>query len=674
MNLKRNLICCITGVFSFLIANAQTSKIFVDFGLNDKTNGLLTASPDVNGNYWNNVISTTSGTIVSIIDNKNVATGATLTLGSGFSSNGIVTGGLLNPSPGLLGDLAINTATHDYFYATNGTIKLTGLGQQKKYVFHMFGSRQINTETRVTQYSITGANSSTFNLTTTGAGIGNGGYDGNNNVIAKSDTLYADADGTINISVAKQAGIYAYINCMKIEVFENNDGKVYNLINKGFESGSLDSWTKDAKSVNSVALVNKDQAHQGVYALKLGGDNVSVSQQISFVGGLKEYILSGYFYKPAALVTGQAAYLTLSYYDKDKQLLLSSKSDSITSASPSGLFIKLQTNLRIPAGTSYITSKVTWVNANNSAGGVYFDDLSLDQPLLDNLKITYMGSSVPYGQGATNLQGYTYLYTQLLNARKSTGGKDWSTVNISIGGNNTTAVLNRYTRDLTPQKSKYVIFALSLGNEGIHEQGQTAFNSFKTNMQTLITKARADGMIPVLTNCYTRNDFTLKDYDFVKQMNMWIHTLDVPSINLLGGVDNGAGKWAPAYWHDPGHPDDEGHQELAYTIVPSLFDALSNGKPQPTDIDAANEGTQISKPILFKPDNITHPFTITITIKANGKGSIIHLKDTLNKPGAISITDKGSVEYRSPLYQKITSTASVTDGKWHTITLTHYYA
>ncbi|RYZ97983.1 MAG: hypothetical protein EOP47_20420, partial [Sphingobacteriaceae bacterium] len=171
MTRKRKVICCMVGLCLSFHVKAQTSKIFIDFGLNDKTNGLITTGPDVNGNYWTNVPKTTSGTIVNIIDHKNVATGAVLTVGSGFSSNGIVTGGLLAPSPALLGDLAINTATHDYFYATSASIKLTGLDHQKKYVFHIFGSREV-AETRETKYSITGSNNSTFNLATSGTAIG----------------------------------------------------------------------------------------------------------------------------------------------------------------------------------------------------------------------------------------------------------------------------------------------------------------------------------------------------------------------------------------------------------------------------------------------------------------------------------------------------------------------
>ncbi|MES2378911.1 MAG: SGNH/GDSL hydrolase family protein [Bacteroidota bacterium] len=293
---------------------------------------------------------------------------------------------------------------------------------------------------------------------------------------------------------------------------------------------------------------------------------------------------------------------------------------------------------------------------------------------LDTMKIVYFGSSVPYGVGATKDYGYAYLFNDILKKRAADGsGKNWKTANISRGGDNTIRILTRWRKDLVPQKAKYVVYALSLGNEMLHEQGPSKYTQFKTNTLKLIAMARDSGYVPILTNAYTRNDFNERDYRYTKALNLWIHTLDVPSVNLLGGVDDGTGKWAAGNWYNPGHPNDAGHLELAYTIVPSLFDALSNGKPLPTMVESSGM-TLGSNLIDFKPDNITHPFTTTITIKADGKGQIMQLQDSTAHAGSIITTDKGTVEYTSPQYQQITGTTKVTDGQWHKITLTHYYA
>jgi lysophospholipase L1-like esterase len=312
--------------------------------------------------------------------------------------------------------------------------------------------------------------------------------------------------------------------------------------------------------------------------------------------------------------------------------------------------------------------------AGYAKGGVA-DVKHLTEGLIDSLKIVYFGSSVPFGFGAKNNYGYTYRFTDILNKRSADGaGKAWKTVNKSIGGDNTVRLMGRWRRDFVSQNAKYVLIALSLGNEGIHELGKSKFDQFKTNMVKLIALARDSGYAPVITNCYARNDFNEKDYNYTKQMNLWINTLDVSSVNLLGAIDDGTGKWAPGYWYNEGHPNDAGHQEMAYAIVPSLFDALSNGKAQPKQIDGSAFNFKGQKLVDFKPDNIVHPFTTTITIKVDGIGRIIQLKDSLGNVGALKVTNNGFIEYTSPLQGKITGTTKIADGGWHKITLTHYHA
>jgi lysophospholipase L1-like esterase len=295
----------------------------------------------------------------------------------------------------------------------------------------------------------------------------------------------------------------------------------------------------------------------------------------------------------------------------------------------------------------------------------------------DTLKIVYFGSSVPYGVGATKSFGYTAMYTRLLKQRADAGiGKPWQTVNKSIGGDNTVKILKRWQRDLVPQKAKYVIYALSLGNDSIHEKGKPYFDRFKTNMTKLIGMARDSGYVPVLTNCYTREDFTPADHDYVKAMNLWIQTLDVPSINLLGAVDNGWGKWATGYMHDRHHPNDAGHAEMFYTVVPSLFDALANHKPQPVWVNSAGiSWNSKNKTLLsFKPENIVHSFTSSVTVKIGGAGHILQIKDSTGRNVNVLVNKSGFLEYQTDQGKYITGTIQVNDGKWHKVTLSHYYA
>jgi lysophospholipase L1-like esterase len=290
-----------------------------------------------------------------------------------------------------------------------------------------------------------------------------------------------------------------------------------------------------------------------------------------------------------------------------------------------------------------------------------------------------MGSSVAFGTGAPNNQGYAYLYDHVLQSRYQSGlGLEWQTSNISIGGNNTTNLLDRWERDLLGDCSDYVIYGLSLGNEGIHENGQPAYDSYRDNMIIAINRAREMGKIPVITNNYTRGDFNATDYNYVKQLNLLIHEWDLPSVNFLGAIDDGAGRWASGYMADNAHPNTEGHRELFYAIVPSLFDALDSGKPQPQrqagascHFDKSSDTTHIE----WTPENTVHPFTLSFDFKTTSSGVIASLKTAgANRLRSLTINEDGKLAYNGPTPASILSASTVTDGEWQNATLTHYYA
>ena len=91
-------------------------------------------------------------------------------------------------------------------------------------------------------------------------------------------------------------------------------------------------------------------------------------------------------------------------------------------------------------------------------------------------------------------------------------------------------------------------------------------------------------------------------------MNLAINAWDVPSVNFLGAVDDGTGKWAKGFWHDSLHPNAAGHEELVRTFVPTLFDAIEQGKPAPARATATGfariEGGATA--LSFTPDASMH--------------------------------------------------------------------
>lgn len=325
---------------------------------------------------------------------------------------------------------------------------------------------------------------------------------------------------------------------------------------------------------------------------------------------------------------------------------------------------------------------------SNMNGGTYYVTIdlknytySIDCESVNDYKISTMGSSVANGQGATDMKGYAYMFGELLKKRYSENkGQNWETSGVSVNGNNTLKVLERWNKDLLGDCSGYVIYGLSLGNEGIHESGQASFDQFRDNMLLLIQKARDVNKYPVVTNSYTRGDFNSADYEYVKQMNLLIHEWDVPSINLLGAIDDGFGKWATGYQveGDIYHPTTEGHAEFSYAFVPSLFDAIESGKSLPErktgtyyTFDANEEKAHLE----FTPEETIHPFTLSFDVKTLDLGIIASFTElSSSTSGILRIDESGYVIYDSPISGNIQSNVSVTDNQWHKISLSHYYA
>ncbi|MEI7504788.1 MAG: GDSL-type esterase/lipase family protein, partial [Paludibacter sp.] len=300
---------------------------------------------------------------------------------------------------------------------------------------------------------------------------------------------------------------------------------------------------------------------------------------------------------------------------------------------------------------------------------------------IDTMKISMMGSSVAFGYGATLNHGYAYQYNQLLQQRFTANiGANWSLSNISIGGNTTVDLLNRWDADLLGNGSKYVIYGLSLANEGVLSTGQEAFDQFKKNLLLLIQKARSVGKIPIVANNYSNFYYNSTHYAFINQMNLLINDWDVPSINLLGNIDDGTGKWPVSpinYQFDTAHPNDAGHAEMTLAIVPSMFDAIQRHKPQPQLFTTTylsmgkNVGTD---KLSFTPENVVHSFTSVIDVKTTSSGIITSFKQG-STYGTVQIESAtGCITYISPNGGVINGVVVVNDGQWHKISLTHYFA
>ncbi|MDR0415151.1 MAG: T9SS type A sorting domain-containing protein [Prevotellaceae bacterium] len=325
-------------------------------------------------------------------------------------------------------------------------------------------------------------------------------------------------------------------------------------------------------------------------------------------------------------------------------------------------------------GTVSVTATATFKDGSKLVGS---KEITLSNQNIGDYSFTVMGSSVPWGQGAEprDQKGYAWLWTDYLRQNEE---HSWTTNNISVGGNTTTDVINRWDRDLLASCSRYVYYGLSLGNEGIHERGKAAFDSWRDNMLALIERTRKHGKIPIVGNNYPRGDFNATDYLYVKQLNLLIHEWDVPSVNLLGAIDDGSGRWVSNYKADDAHPNTAGHAELFHAIVPSLLDAVAEGKPQPVRNSEASltlTRTDKVRRIALKPEGVLHSFTLTFSFRTTSTGTLASLINANKLTACLKIDADGRLTYETEAQLgKLISTAVLNDGEWHQVSLTHYHA
>ncbi|MEK7953633.1 GDSL-type esterase/lipase family protein [Luteolibacter soli] len=210
-------------------------KLFFDFGPTDIVNGDATNAPDANGNRWNNWYPTNGGVgihagehLPNLVRSTGTNTGIRMVMSGGFLCNGKTPfGGLYAPQSSLLGELATETATEDFFYCSANDINdatsddmpggfmLEGLNPALSYEFRFLGARS-NAQVRITKYDVYGSNSGTANLTTSGTGIGSTGGDNNDNHVAVISGIRPDAFGQVWVDLTLVQGDFAYINAMQI--------------------------------------------------------------------------------------------------------------------------------------------------------------------------------------------------------------------------------------------------------------------------------------------------------------------------------------------------------------------------------------------------------------------------------------------------------------------------
>jgi lysophospholipase L1-like esterase len=294
-------------------------------------------------------------------------------------------------------------------------------------------------------------------------------------------------------------------------------------------------------------------------------------------------------------------------------------------------------------------------------------------------RIAVFGSSVAFGTGdETNKEGYTGLLREKLAPR------GWEVLNQSRGGDTTKALATRWAPEGTPNPGVrylmtvnpgYVVIALSLANEGIleastREAKEAVFNQYAEGIRGFIERARQNNIVPIIGLVYPRMSYTPVEYEYARRMNLLQNSWDAPSVNFMGALDDGTGRYTIGFDSDDRHPNAAGHHELSYAIVPSLFEAMETGKLKPSRPEGTPGFTRVtggSAPFTFEPTDTVHSFAMSFVVRVQGDGTVASLSGS---PLAASTeTKRGG---RGAAYESMTLTPSgefkasigVQNGKW----------
>ena len=240
-------LCALGSLHTASAALLAGDTLYIDFGPSTKVNGsgqpdgfIMPSTATINaaagnstgvadgyGIYWNNAILNTAngggnvpGSVANLINSTNVGTGVGLNFSGGWQANGFNNGGLMAPSSALLGNIASQNATGDYFFVLDNSASMTftGLNPALTYNFQMFATRQ-ETAVRTSVYSITDINGlHTYTLQTSGPGIGASGYNGNNDEFATFTGIVPDGSGNITLTLVggTAASKYGYIGTLQM--------------------------------------------------------------------------------------------------------------------------------------------------------------------------------------------------------------------------------------------------------------------------------------------------------------------------------------------------------------------------------------------------------------------------------------------------------------------------
>lgn len=207
---------------------APGTRWLIDLGPNNDGDGEDTPSPDYLGQHWNNWHALNGDGralpgehLDDLRSAQGTQTPVDLVIAGGFGANGWANGGFRWPQRDALDDLAVGSATGDFFYSDGddrpGGLFLKDLDPARRYTLRLFASRD-DEQRRVTRFIISGADEQTLTLQTSGPGAGQGGALLNDDDVLTFTGLRPDAWGQLFIEVDVVEGLYGYLSLVALTV------------------------------------------------------------------------------------------------------------------------------------------------------------------------------------------------------------------------------------------------------------------------------------------------------------------------------------------------------------------------------------------------------------------------------------------------------------------------
>jgi lysophospholipase L1-like esterase len=186
-----------------------------------------------------------------------------------------------------------------------------------------------------------------------------------------------------------------------------------------------------------------------------------------------------------------------------------------------------------------------------------------------NRKVAVIGSSVAAGFNAWLVRGWAWRLREALRAL----GIDLA--NVSEPGANVVRTIQRFPEVVPPERPDVVVIGLSLGNEGLANcgpgEGRPVQKGFEEGLLRLVRMTEDLGATPVLGGVYPNGNYSLEHYELLRETRERMLSWGIPVLDWLSALDDGAGKWKPGIWFDPGHPNSEGHRLMFEAIDLGLF-------------------------------------------------------------------------------------------------------